>query len=60
MVVWKDAGPAEVGVEGVPGHTQYLPPHLVKTIFRAEKFDLCNNGLNSFLKASFGPEVHTK
>ena len=24
------AGPAEVGMQGVPGHTQCLLPHLVK------------------------------
>ena len=30
-------GPAEIGVQGVPGHTQYLLPHLVKTKFWPEK-----------------------
>ena len=31
-------GPAEVGVQGVPGHTQYLTLHLVKTKFFPKKF----------------------
>ena len=33
------SGSAEVGVQGVPGHTQYLPPPLVKTKFWLEKFE---------------------
>ena len=33
------AGSTEVGVQGVPGHTQYLPPPLVKTQFWLEKFE---------------------
>ena len=29
--------PTEVGVQNVPGHTQYLPPHLIKPKFWTEK-----------------------
>ena len=33
-----NSGPAEVGVQGVPGHTQYLALHLVKIKVCPEKF----------------------
>ena len=33
-------GPAEVGVPGVPGHTQYLLTHLVKIKLWPEMFGL--------------------
>ena len=35
----EESGSVEVGVQGVPGHTQYLPPPLVKTQFWLEKFE---------------------
>ena len=31
-------GPVEAGVQGEPGHTQYLPPHLIEPKFWTEKY----------------------
>ena len=50
-----DAGPAEVGVPGVPWHTQYLHPHLAKIKFWPEKFDFIINGHTQCLVASTAP-----
>ena len=51
------AGPVEAGVQGVPGHTQYLPPHLIKPKFLTEKklIYVLTNGHTQSLAASAGP-----
>ena len=60
VIISYRTGPAEAGVQDVPGHTQYLPPYLIKPKLQTEKNDLCTNGHTQSLAASAGPDEYCR